>query len=349
MDATPSGQGGRRRGARGARAASTARSARSPSRPPRRCCPSSAAPSTSGRRRANGRPGAFAPRGGRGRRPRVGRPRAPTEPTRRAPGRSRSARTAASAPSRTTRGSARRWRALRKPVLEEELGGAFGGLPRPVSPVAAQYSCRPHRRRRLVEGRAVAACPSVAVPAAVRPAARPARRLASRRTRVVGAAEPAADRECVALLRRAAPRQPVDDLDAVAMALTGEPSEDGLRSRETARLAGRGRQAPTSETSRQWAPPFRVDMRAAAVRLLACEQAAHLQAFEDPRRLGGACSSRRSASPARRSPARPTRAASRRRRPSRSRGLVGRSSAVRDDGRALRPDSVTVSPNPTSA
>ena len=134
---------GRRRGARGARAASTARSARSPSRPPRRCCPSSAAPSTSGRRRANGRPGAFASS-----RSRPSAARGSSASPNRASTTSRKKSQCQNGGEWTVTNdsrigspvaSARKSRCSRK-----SLGGAFGGLPRPVSPVAAQYSCSPH-------------------------------------------------------------------------------------------------------------------------------------------------------------------------------------------------------------
>ena len=71
------------------------------------------------------------------------------------------------------------------------------------------------------------------------------------------------------------------------MALAGEPSEDGLRSRETARLAGWDAELDERDEPPVSTAPFRVDVGAKApVRLLAGEQRAHLRTFEDPRRLG---------------------------------------------------------------
>ena len=98
---------------------------------------------------------------------------------------------------------------------------------------------------------------------------------------------PAAHRERVSLLRRAAPRQPLDDLDAAAMALPGQPGENGLHSRETALLAGRDAELDERDEPPVGAAPLRVDVGAeAAVRLLAGKQRAYLRALEDQRRLG---------------------------------------------------------------
>src|SRR5262245_35641691 len=174
-------------------------------------------------------------------------------------------------------------------VLEEELGGAVRALLRPAlacrGPVLVQA---PHRRQRLVEGRAPSGRLLVAVPTSVRPLPADERPRELLDARVAGHPEPAAHRQRVALLRPAAASEPVDHLDPAPVTLAGQPVENRLRRRESALVACRNRELDQGDEPPVRALPLvvRVDAEP-AVPLLAAEEFAHDRAGEELLRIGG--------------------------------------------------------------
>ena len=172
---------------------------------------------------------------------------------------------------------------------QEQLGGLGGRLPRPGrargQPELVQA---PGRWERLVERRAAAAGPPVAVPAAVRPlpgGQRPGQQLGPR---VAGQAEPAGDRQRVALLGGAAAGQPVDHRHRPAVLDARQPVEHGRGGGLEARLAGRGGQLDQGDEPPVGPGPLAVGPDPeAAVRPLAGQQRPDLRALQAPGRVGG--------------------------------------------------------------
>ena len=264
---------------------------------------SSPAASTSGRRRASGRPGACAPR--------------QLEPS--------AARGSSARPIRASTTSAleevvvperRRVQvderildrlAGRKrpqePMVEEELGSALGSILRGCFPCGEPVLVQaPHRGQRLVHDERRPRVP-VAVPAAVRPLPRdePLREQPDTRIRRRGRAgsrprarSPPASRSAARARRRLDPgalRLAVSQSSTVSAAARSAGPPAGRRARRARRAASAPR--PTS-----------LDVGAeAAVRLLARQQRAHLRALQDSRRLEiGPVRQGGRVSPARRSP-----------------------------------------------
>ena len=207
-----------------------------------------------------------------------------------------------------------------QPVLEQELRGAGGGLPRlglsGRDPVLVQA---PHRRQRLVERGAVTRRLLVAVPAAVRPLPLDERLCQQPDARIVR--EPEAARQTASALPCSDPHQQAPSRSCPAGVGARWPlpvsHASTVSAAATQRCSPAGTPSSTSETSRQWAPP-------------------HLAYACPPKPPSGRCPARRArtfgpsrtraasggrarrggrASPGRRSRARPSRAASRVRRP----------------------------------